>query len=322
MGLSNFKPFGLFKSCHTQTIVASLLTFYPDLLSYRRFVHFSDGERIALEVTTPPNWKPEDPTVVMVHGFCGSHQSPYLVRIVNTLYKHGVRSIRINLRGCGSSKGYSKKLYHPDCSEDIWKALLEIQRDTPHSKLTLLGYSLGGNVLLKMAGERKTEVKNLVEKLIVINPSIDMYSSAKRLSENFFYQRFFMKHLKKHVYDMHNSRDDLPPIIIPSKMGLLEFNEFYIAPQAGYLSAQEYYYAASSGRLILDIEVKTHILFASDDPIIDCLTLKPITLPKNIKMVISKRGGHLGYLGSFDQKGGVYWMDSIILHWFFNDKES
>ena len=320
MSQPNFKPFGFIKSGHMQTIVASLLTFYSDPLSCRRYVHFSDGERIALEVTTPPNWKPEDPTVVMVHGFCGSHQSPYLIRIANALYTHKVRSIRINLRGCGSSKGYSKKLYHPDCSDDIWKALMEIKRDTPDSKLTLIGYSLGGNVLLKMAGEREGDVKDLVDKLIVVSPSIDMCSSVKKLSENFFYERFFLKHLKKHVYDMHSSRDDLPPIVIPSKMNLVEFNEFYIAPQAGYFSAHDYYYAASSGRLILNVEVKTYILFAKDDPIVDCFSISSIPLPKNINVLISDQGGHLGYIGSLDQKGGPFWMDSIVLNWVFNDK--
>ena len=67
-----------------QTVVASLLTFYPDPQSYRRYVHFSDGERIALEVTTPPNWKPEDPTIVMVHGFCGPDVSTQTERNTET----------------------------------------------------------------------------------------------------------------------------------------------------------------------------------------------------------------------------------------------
>ena len=310
-----FKPFPLFRSCHLQTIAASFLTFHKNPDSITRFVHLPDGERITLEVTTPKGWKPDHPTVMMIHGLCGSHRSIYLIRLAHKFSKKGIRSIRVNLRGFGSSKGHAKKIYHSDSSEDIWAALKEVKQDAPHSPLTLVGFSLGGNIALKLAGERGEEINKYVEKVIAVNPPIDMHRSAKLISENRIYQSYFMKCLKEEVYFRHNYFVDLPPITIPSNMSLIEFDEFYMAPQSGFSSAKEYYLACSSGRSLPNITVQCQILFAKDDPIVDCEIVESIPLPSNIEVLITEKGGHLGFLGTPGKKGGFYWMDSIILHW-------
>ncbi len=310
-----FKPFPFFSGCHIQTLVASFITLYRDLVSYRRFVHLKGGERIALEITTPPNWKPEDPTIVMVHGFCGSSKSSYLVRIASKLYQHGMRTVRLNLRGCGDSKGYSKRMYDPEYSEDVWNALKEIKRDTPNTPLIVMGFSLGGNVVLKMAGERQDEAKGVIEKLVAINPPVDMYSSVQQLNSNSFYRRYFMKYLKRDIYEMHDAFDDLPPIKIPSNLTLMDLDELYLAPQAGYSTVRDYYYAVSSGPLLTEIKVPCHILFSRDDPIIDCSEVESLKIPDNVDITMTDKGGHLGFLGSLRSKEGFLWMDAQILKW-------
>lgn len=312
-----FKPFPLFVGCHIQTIVASFLTLSQKIESLTRFVHLPDGERMTCEVTTPTYWKPEDPTIIMVHGLCGSHLSPYLIRIAKKLDKSSIRTIRINLRGCGTGRGHAKKMYHVDCSDDIWHVLKEIKRDTPDSPLTLMGFSLGGNIILKMVGERGEEAGKILTHIIAINPPIDMYSSAERLSRNKIYERYFMRSLRSDVLFCHHHFEDLPPIQIPTEMTLLEFNEFYIAPQSGYLSAKDYYRASSSGRLIREITLNCHILFAKDDPIVDYSVIESIKVPDNVEVLITDQGGHLGYLGTLKEKGGFRWMDSMIIRWIF-----
>ena len=124
-----------------------------------------------------------------------------------------------------------------------------------------------------------------------------------------------MKCLKEEVHFRHNYFVDLPPITIPSNMSLIEFDEFYMAPQSGFSSAKEYYLACSSGRSLPNITIPCQILFAKDDPIVDCEIVESIPLPSNIEVLITDKGGHLGFLGTPGKKGGFYWMDSIILHW-------
>lgn len=313
-----FKPFPLFTGCHAQTIAASFLTFARNPSTITRFVHLPDGERITFEVSTPPDWKATDPTIIMVHGLCGSYRSPYLIRMAKKLGKKRMRTIRINLRGCGTGKGYAKRMYHADCSEDIWHALKEIKRDTPDSPLIVMGFSLGGNIVLKMAGERGEEAKELISKVIAINPPIDMHASVELLSKNKMYERYFMRYLRLDVLFRHEHFEDLPPIEIPSDMTLPEFDEFYIAPQSGYISAKDYYHACSSGRLIQEIQVDSHILFAKDDPIVDCNVMENVQVPPNVNILITDQGGHLGYLAVPTQEGGFHWMDSIILQWALN----
>lgn len=313
----DFKPFPFFVGSHSQTVAGSFLTFSRNPKSITRLVHLPDGEKITLEVSTPSGWKSTGPTVVMVHGLCGSHLSPYLIRIAKKLCSRNVRSIRLNLRGCGSGKGHAKRMYHDGMSDDVWKALEEIKKDAPKSSLTLLGISLGGNVVLKMAGERGEEAKQLIDKVIGINPPIDLQASNKRLSKNRVYERYFMSDLRSDVLFIHQHFEDLPPIEIPHAMSLKEFDEFYIAPQAGFASASEYYYACSSGRLLPEIRVPCHILFAKDDPIVDCNVLGEIKTPENVKIHVTEHGGHLGYLGFPGREGGFYWMDSMILQWIY-----
>jgi len=317
-GQPAFKPFPLFTGCHSQTIAASFLTFSRNPSSITRFVYLADGEKVAYEVSTPPNWKSTDPTIILVHGLCGSHRSPYIVRIAKKLDKQNLRTIRINLRGCGTGKGYAKRMYHADCSNDVWYALKEINRETPDSPMIVMGFSLGGNVVLKMAGDWGEEANKLVKKVIAINPPIDMHASVRLLSKNKVYERYFMRHLRSDVMFRHSHFDDLPPIAIPSDMTLLEFDEFYIAPQSGYSTAEEYYHASSSGRLIPEIRVSSHILFAKDDPIVDCNVMENVQVPPNVDILVTEQGGHLGYLGVPGQEGGFHWMDTILLQWIFD----
>ncbi len=310
-----FRPFPLFGGCHFQTIAASFLPFTRRLPSTTRLVHLPDGEKIALEVTTPKEWKESDPTVVMIHGLGGCHRSSYLVRMARKLHRQGIRTIRVNLRGCGSGRGYGRKLYHAGASEDIYLTLKEIRRDAPHSPLTVVGFSLGGNIILKMAGEYEEKIEELVSKIIAVNPPIDMQSSIEHLSENRFYERYFMSLLREEVAFRHETFEDLPPIRISSEMTLLEFDELYIAPQSGQNGAAEYYQACSAGRLIDKITVPCHILFARDDPIVDCKVLEGIDIPEQVDILITERGGHLGYLGMPGKGGGFHWMDGVLLRW-------
>ena len=310
-----FKPFPLFASCHTQTIIATFFKQSGDLPSLNRFFYLPDGEKIIASISTPKNWKETDRTAIMVHGLCGSSESSYMVRIGKKLFDEGLRVIRVNQRGCGGGTGHGSKLYHSGASEDIWEVITEVKKDTPNSPITLMGFSLGGNVILKTVGERGEEAKALIDKVISINPPVDMQSSIELLSQNSFYERYFMSALREQVEHLHEAFDHLPPIRIPSDMTFLEFNELYIAPLSGHDEVRDYYHACSSGRLIHNIAVECHILFSLDDPVVDCSVVDFKEVPKNVNILITENGGHLGYLGTPGQKGGFHWLDSIVLKW-------
>jgi predicted alpha/beta-fold hydrolase len=112
---------------HLQTIVAAKLSFAWEPSSTTCLVALPDGDRIALEVSTPTGWQPDDPTVVMLHGLCGCHRSPYMQRLAHKLLRCGIRAVRMNLRGCGSGKDLARYPYHSGRSADVLAVLESLQ---------------------------------------------------------------------------------------------------------------------------------------------------------------------------------------------------
>lgn len=311
-----FKPLFFFSGCHSQTILGSLTSFHIAPGSAREYVKLPDRDCLTMEVCTPPHWRDHDPTVVLLHGLCGSHKSNYLQRLVKKFYKKGVRTIRLNLRGCGSGKGLSRFLYHCGCSDDIIFALKEIKKRAPYSSITLVGFSLGGNVALKLAGELGESAKDLLKQVIAISPPADLKSSVQLMGQpnNQMYEKYFIRLLRADVHYRHE-RFGLPKVNIPLNMSVFEFDEYYVAPQIGYKSAMDYYEACSAKKVLDKITISCQILFAKDDPIINSDKIKEDTLPRNINVIKTEYGGHLGFLANPFGKTGMRWMDYFLIKW-------
>lgn len=312
----DFQPLKFFSGCHAQTILGSLTSFCQAPNSEREYVCLPDMDCLTMERCTPPQWRPTDPTIVMIHGLCGSHNSNYLKRLSKKLYRQGVQTVRVNLRGCGSSKGLSRFFYHCGSSDDVLACVKLIKRKHPQSPITLVGFSLGGNIALKLAGELGEAGKELLAQVIAVNAPADLKSSVRLISQpkNMMYERYFIRLLRSDVYYRHR-RFGLPKVHLPITMSLYEFDENYIAPQIGYKSALDYYEACSAKKVIPHIAVSCQILFASDDPIIDTNCLDDESLPNNIQVIKTSHGGHLGFLASPMHKAGVRWMDHFVLSW-------
>ena len=313
----SFNPIPFFQDHFSQTILGSLFNFTPYMDSKTEYVRLPDGDLITLEVATPKGWKESDPSIMMVHGLCGSHKSPYLIRLTKRLLKRGIRSIRLNLRGCGSGKGLAKKFYHCGISEDIKAALYHMKGKYPDSNMILIGFSLGGNLVLKTAGELKEDAKNYIDAVYAVSPPIKLVSSMRLLGHpnNRFFQNYFIRHLVNDVSELHRTFPGLEEVSFPSDLTILDFDELYIAPRVGYSSAFEYYKHSSSIYLIPDIRVSCKILFAEDDPIIDHHDIDEVKLPSCVEVYKTDRGGHLGFLGLPNKTYGFRWMDGLLLSW-------
>lgn len=315
-----FTPFPLFPGSHQQTIIGSFYLMPRIVESNGEVVLLPDDDVITIEVSKPENWKPEDRTVVMVHGLCGSHGSPYMIRMAKKLSDQNIRAIRVNLRGCGSGKGLSKKIYHSGRSEDVLAVLNKIKKETPHSPITLIGFSLGGNIVLKLVGELNSSANHLVEKVIAVGPPVELYTSVCLLQSraNQFYHHYFLKLLKEDVEYRHKRFKELGAIHFPETMTLFEFDTAYTAPQCGFENAMDYYKKSSSMRLVPEINIPCQILLSEDDPLISSTSLDELSLPEHIQIYKTKNGGHLGFLGIPGSERGFHWMDSVLLEWINN----
>lgn len=318
-----FDPCPFISDPHQQTILSSFLNWGTDPHAVQKIISLPDGDKLSLEVTTPSTWKEGDLTVAMVHGLCGSHQSPYLIRLVKKLEAIGIRAVRINMRGCGSGRGLSRQIYHSGRSEDIFHAIKALKMEHPSSPMLLIGFSLGGNIVLKMAGELHTLANQFLQQVISVSPPVDLLSSVELLSDssNAIYEKYFYRLLRNELLYLHRKFKELPRLHLPRNLTLRQFDEMYTAPRCGFKDALDYYSKCSSIHVINEITVPCRILLSEDDPIVCSKSLDAHALPENVRLYKTKKGGHMGYLGNPMDEKGFHWLDSVLMEWILCQKQ-
>jgi predicted alpha/beta-fold hydrolase len=309
-----FKPF--IKNYHIQTLAGSFLNLQSPPKSLTHYVELLDNDKLALEITTPKRWNIGDKTVVLIHGLCGSDRSSYLVRMAKKLKSKNIRSVRVNLRGCGSGKGLAKKIYHCGQSNDILSVLRVLKEDNPISPIILVGFSLGGNIVLKLAGELGNYANKYISQVISINAPIDLHESIKLLSapRNRFYEKYFLNLMKKDFYYRQKIFQDIASINFPQDMRFIDFDELYTAPVFGFNSAIDYYKKCSAKNFIQHIKIKCIILFSKDDPLIYKNAFEDLKTNNNTRIFFTDNGGHMGYISKPTLKG-IHWLDNQLLSW-------
>lgn len=316
----SFRPIPLLHNPHMQTIVGFVWkgrSFrYP---TRRHELQLSDGDRLVLHDSMPPDWRDGDPIVLLIHGMGGDHKSGYVQRVAARLIPQGVRVVRIDLRGTGDGFEIAKKFYHGGRTEDIRESLEELHRWAPHSPLWMAGFSLGGNLALKLAGESAELPVPGLTRVAAVAPPIDFVRCSELISlpKNRIYDRFFARQLVRLARIRQTFHPDPPLPDFPPRLSIRQFDDLFTAPRCGFADALDYYRRASSLPLIPRIELPTLVVTARDDPFVAIAPFEELTPQKNLRLEIQDHGGHLGFLG-FDGDGGLRWVERRIVDWLIN----
>lgn len=312
MNTLKFNPLPGFSSPHLQTIMACFIPAGEAPPSTTKIVTLDDGDALCCEISTPPLWDGADKTVVLLHGLGGCHTASYMVRLSRKLYSMGIRAVRVNMRCCGSGRRFAKLPYHGGLTSDVITVLKTLKNETPKSPLFLIGYSLGGNIALKLSGELGQENQDLLRMTIAICPPVDLAETAKIMAEpaNLLYNRYYMHHLDKLTKKWTGGR---------SFSNIYEYDEIVTAPKWGFENPQKYYEQSSSRHRLCDIRNPCHILLAEDDPFINPRTCLNSKRSSDVNIWLSKHGGHMGFFGWVDKEHGYYWLDKLLLNWI-NEK--
>ncbi len=316
---SAFKHHPLIRNGHAQTIAgAYLLTRRVVRGARQHVVTLADGDQIVVHDDCPEGWQPSARVALLIHGLAGSHASAYMQRAAAKLGSRGVRVFRLDLRGCGAGLALARLPYHSGRSEDAAAAIEFIEKLCPGSRLTLIGYSLGGNIALKLLGELGEGACGGLDSGIAVCPPIDLAQCAERISSrsNCLYDRHFVRMLERSVAVKRRLRSDVPALPAgPRPRTLRDFDELYTAPVSGFGTAENYYRLASARPRLGDIRRPTLIVAADDDPMIPCELFRDLPQSDNVQIHVTRGGGHLGFIASGGADPDRRWLDWRILDW-------
>lgn len=316
---AEFSPLPLLGNPHVQTVLGSVLRVSRLPAPSRiRHVHLPDGDQIVLHDSIPPGWRPGGRITLLLHGLVGSHRSGYLLRLAMQLLPKRVRVVRMDLRGAGRGFALAQRSYHAGCSDDVRAAIADLRRAAPDSPVIVVGFSLGGNVALKLAGESAERPVEGLEAVAAVGPPIDLAACSGLLAQpqNRFYELHFLRDLVRLARRRQRLFPASPAVPFPSltELTLPQFDELYTAPTWGFADAADYYSRSSSLPLIPRIQVPTLILTARDDPFIAVAPFESLPDMPNLKLQIVPKGGHLGWLG-WDGAGGIRWGERQVANW-------
>ncbi len=179
-----FEPHPLLRGGHAQTIVGRYLGGERQWLeASRHIIDLPDGDRLLALETVPPNWSDQQPVALIVHGLAGCAQASYVVRLGRHLVRSGIAVVRINLRGAGDGFGLAKGIYHAGRSDDLRVIVEWLHKRRARSPIGLIGFSLGGNLVLKLAIEAAGEVNTGFDAVLAANPPLDLAACAREFSD-------------------------------------------------------------------------------------------------------------------------------------------
>jgi len=289
-----FRPVGWLPGPDLQTIVPALHgARRPARHAESRIVEVGSGSAVRIEIDRPAS-RPSG-TLLLLHGMGGSAESPYVLRTAALAVARGLVAARMNLRTCGGTEHLAATLYNAGQSDDVARVLEALDADGHAGPFLAVGFSLGGNVLLRFAGRAGPGCR--LDALAAINPPIDLAACARSIERprNWIYQAHYARKLRRQLRRIAILRN-VPGI---ERLGqartVRRFDELYTAPDAGYASSERYYAEASAAPWLAGVARPALVLSAANDPIVPVGIFAAHHGLAALRFEHPARGGHCGY---------------------------
>ncbi len=254
-------------------------------------------------------------------GLEGSSESGYARSMAAAALAAGFATHRYNMRGCGGSPWHRNANYHSGQTGDLLHLARERQRASG-LPIFAVGYSLGGNIVLKLAGELGEQGRELFAGVCAVSAPIDLAASVAATGKprNILYRRRFVNKLKERVRLRNPMAPDLFPLGPLSQVRTIyDFDDLYTAKIFGFGTADNYYRTQSSNQFLEHIRIPTLLVQAKDDPMVPFAMYSHPALTKNphLHLVAVAHGGHLGFL---DRRPPRLWLDTLITDWLLDTR--
>lgn len=313
MKANHFKPAWWLPNPHLQTLWPVFLRReIKNMLLERERVELPDGDFVDLD------WvgrQKQGPLVLILHGFEGSIESHYAKGMLRTMDQHGWRGVFMHFRGCSGEPNRLPRGYHSGDTADVSYIAHYLREREKQFPLAAIGFSLGGNILLKWLGE--TGPNNPLQAAIAISVPFVLHKAAARMQIGFSrcYQWYFLKCLRERltqksqkVMTRYLNKEEWSEV-----QTIVDFDHRYTAPLHGFNDVNEYYTVSSSRQYLRSIQVPTLILHAKDDPFMsEDVIPESHELSSQVKLEVTESGGHVGFVTGKYPWRPEYWLEQRI----------
>jgi uncharacterized protein len=316
--LKHFEPHVLLRGAHFMTMAQVFWrrTFMLPPPEDRLF-QVDPESRLLAHCHWQPGTRSDSPVIVIIHGLEGSSDSDYARGIAEAAFKKGFHAIRINQRNCGGSEELTPTLYNSGMSSDYRAVCEELANRDGLKEIFFVGYSMGGNLVLKMGGEYRDAHPPALRGICAVCPALDLAACANALErwDNYFYQRHFVTALLQR----YRRKATRMPARYPQNgfdrvRTVRQFDDLITAPNFGYRDAAEYYETASAKRVLKYLQVPTLLMIAKDDPFVPYSSILAAGAEKNpfITLLAPKFGGHCAFVSN---KNGParFWAEQCVV---------
>jgi predicted alpha/beta-fold hydrolase len=253
--------------------------------------------------------------IVIVHGLEGSSEAGYARSMAHAALIRGYSVSRFNMRSCGGTEHLAPSNYHAGQTSDLLAVLR--QRLNSSRRVFLVGYSLGGNVALKLAGELGASAQGLIAGVCAVSTPIDLAACVAALERpaNFIYQNRFLSRLKDRIRRRHLQDPQIYTLEhLPKIRTITDFDNYYTARLFGFGTAANYFRTQSSNQFLERIEIPALLVQSKDDPLIPFSVYDHAAFSRNerLRLVAVEHGGHLGFLARGGQR---FWLDELVMDW-------
>lgn len=307
-----FKPAWWLPNAHFQTLWPSLFRKYHQPLTLKRErIELQDGDFIDLDWVEPEK---KAPVVIILHGLEGSIRSHYAQGMLQAVSRAGWRGLFMHFRGCSGEINRYLPSYHSGHTEDLDFVVKEIKKREPHTAFAAVGFSLGGNVLIKWLGE--TAKANPLTAAVAISVPFELNKAVLRINRGF--SRIYERHLlncliikMKRKLDNQKAPVTLPPL--DQLRTLLDFDNHITAPLHGFKNAEDYYKQCSSRAFLKKISKPTLLLQAKDDPFMVADLIPSVSeLSSFVTLELQDKGGHVGFVEGKSPWAPEYWLEKRV----------
>ena len=309
-----FKPPFLFKNYHTATIVPALFRRIKGVKYQRERIDTPDGDFLDLDFSVSGS----KTIMIVLHGLEGNTQKAYVKGLVRIMNKAGIDAVAVNLRGCSEEDNRKFYSYHSGRTDDLHTVVNYLKNNYQYKNILLAGFSLGGNIVLKYAGEQAHSIFPEIKAVAAVSVPCDLKATAYNFlkKDNFLYQYRFIRSLKKKALVKIKRFPEYQHLEekIKSCKTFFDFDNLITAPANGFKDAQDYWKKSSSKQYIPKITVPALLINALDDPFLprECYPYKEADKNRKFRLITPEYGGHVGFVSRWLLNKEL-WHETVVL---------